>query len=128
MVDCTSYLCKFSVTGGLGLNVGFIFLLENAGLLDVGICRRATFTTCFLRAVMDLLNGKVGRERSSLGTQGEDRERCVSAGLEQAGPSFYKRSENSVLRLFSCCGQRPKTGGEKPTEVGSIMIFFSRER
>lgn len=75
----TSYLGQFSAIEGFDLNFSHIFPLENANLLDVGFGSRTSFSegSWFLRAVMDLLEGKVGSEGTCLGIRGADRLTCL---------------------------------------------------
>lgn len=77
LMVCTIYLSKCSATGGLGLILVSFFPQKMPVYWMWGFTTKEPLFPHLFRAVMDLLNGKAGRERSSLGAQGEDKEMCL---------------------------------------------------
>jgi len=124
----TRYFSQFSAIEGFDLNLSFICPLQNAIVLAMGFCRSARFSASwwFLRAVMDLLEGKAGSGGICLGTRGVDRLACLCRTRTSRDLNVFLREiwERSCQLIQLLEGPKRRDGGKGACRGGIIIIVF----
>lgn len=102
-----------------------------AFLLDVEFCRSASFSEgwWFLRAVMDLLEGKAGSGGTCLGTRGADRLTCLCwTGMSRDLNIFLREIWERSSQLIQLLERVKRRDGRKGTCMALLLPSFSGER
>lgn len=101
-----------------------------AFLLDVEFCRSASFGEgwWFLRAVMDLLEGKAGSGGTCLGTRGADRLTCLCwTGMSRDLNIFLREIWERSSQLIQLLERAKRRDWRKGTCMALLLPSFSGE-